>query len=122
MYLLWWPSGKVSTARAFAVAFLILVTTLFWFLLFDLVWAHDNYPSECCDDQDCRPVPCAEFSEEVRWSGHGTSIEIVVLNSHGKQYFGKKSNVRPSPDGQCHACFWPGTFEMRCIFWPMKIS
>src|SRR5262245_21010363 len=53
--------------------------------------AHSWYPKECCHDNDCRPVSCAELkvmtNGDVAWKG--------VL------YFSAPMR-RESLDGQCH--------------------
>jgi len=58
--------------------------------------AHSWYPQECCHDNDCRPVPCAELSY------HGKD---VVWRKH--IYF-SGSTIRESRDGSCHVCVKEG--------------
>jgi hypothetical protein len=59
--------------------------------------AHSWYPHECCSENDCYPVPCAELvltpEGDVRWKG--------VL------YF-RRRMVRLSLDEQCHVCVEEG--------------
>ena len=54
--------------------------------------AHSWYPKECCHDNDCRPVPCAELSyrdKDVVWRKH------IYFNG---------PMIRESKDGDCHVC------------------
>lgn len=83
------------------------------------VGVHSVYPVECCGEGDCRPVPCANFSEE---SIHGTGLPVVVYTDSGRRFYSRRSDILPSPDGNCHACFWRGTLSMRCVFWPRETS
>jgi hypothetical protein len=69
--------------------------------------AHDFYPPECCSGRDCRPVPC----EQVSPAGAGYR--------YAGRYF-KPQAVRPSPDGQCHACF--SDYLNLCLFIPQLSS
>ena len=58
--------------------------------------AHSWYPKECCHDNDCRPVPCAELSyrdKDVVWRKH------IYFNG---------PMIRESKDGDCHVCVQPG--------------
>lgn len=53
--------------------------------------AHSFYSNECCQEKDCRPVPCSEIR----------SIQ------DGWQWRDKKfttSMLRMTPDGKCHVC------------------
>ena len=51
--------------------FVCLLTALM--LISGAATAHSWYPKECCHDNDCRPVPCAELSyrdKDVVWRKH----------------------------------------------------
>jgi hypothetical protein len=87
-----------------------------------IILAHSWYPHDCCGEGDCRPVPCSGFSEELKLSGHGELFSIITYTDSGKKFFMLRKHLRVSPDALCHACFQPGTFNMRCVFWPQKIS
>jgi hypothetical protein len=54
----------------------------------DTLW----YPNECCADKDCHPVPCDEISE-----GENGAM-------HWKNLIFEGSQIRTSPDGECHVC------------------
>ena len=60
-----------------------------------LLLAHSWYPSECCGDGDCHPVPCAQLRTVQR-------------------------EPKPSQDGQCHICIHRG--NILCIFVPQVSS
>jgi hypothetical protein len=75
-------------------------------------YAHSWYPKECCHDQDCHPVPCAELKidrkhDSVVWKG------LVWFGLH---------QVRSSLDGQCHVCAKSYTefvpYVPLCVFVP----
>jgi hypothetical protein len=78
--------------------------------------AHSWYPQECCHDNDCRPVPCAELSyhdKDVVWRKH--------------IYF-SGSMIRESRDGSCHVCVKEGLnagiipYLPLCVFVPHATS
>jgi len=54
--------------------------------------AHSWYPKECCHDNDCRPVPCAELKYEG---------DLIIWKD---EYHFNREVVRPSPDQSCHIC------------------
>src|ERR1700739_4274719 len=61
-----------------------------------LMLAHSWYPQECCHDNDCHPVPCAELSyrdKDLVWRKH--------------IYFSGPM-IRESNDGNCHVCVEEG--------------
>ena len=54
--------------------------------------AHSWYTKECCSDDDCRPVPCAELTRTnlgLMWRG------LVIFN---------EMQTRDSLDQLCHVC------------------
>lgn len=59
-------------------------------LLTATLLAHSWYPSQCCSDRDCAPVPCADLERMIR------SGEV------------DQKTVRDSPDEECHLCTNPG--------------
>lgn len=59
-----------------------------------LLLVHSWYPSECCADKDCHPVPCSEIAR-VQGGYQWVHAGAVV------QFAGKP---RMSPDDQCHVC------------------
>ena len=79
--------------------------------------AHSWYPHECCSDNDCYPVPCAELvltpEGDIKWKG--------VL------YFSRRM-VRLSLDEQCHVCVKEGLsasvipYLPLCVFVPHATS
>ena len=78
--------------------------------------AHSWYPKECCHDNDCRPVPCAELSyrdKDVVWRKH------VYFNG---------PMIRESKNGDCHVCVQEGLnasiipYLPLCVFVPRATS
>jgi len=63
---------------------------------------HEWYPSACCSDKDCRPVPCEEISttHDYYW-WHGLGFP--------------RNASSPSTDGGCHVCVSVGGTP-RCLF------
>ena len=61
-------------------------------VLAGLILIHSWYPNECCADKDCHPVPCDEISE-----GENGAM-------HWKNLIFEGSQIRTSPDGECHVC------------------
>jgi hypothetical protein len=61
-------------------------------LLAGLILAHSWYPNECCTDKDCHPVPCDEISEDENGA------------MHWKYLIFEGSQIRASPDHECHVC------------------
>ena len=81
-----------------------------------LMLAHSWYPQECCHDNDCHPVPCAELSyrdKDVGWRKH--------------IYFSGPM-IRESNDGNCHVCVEEGLsaniipYVPLCVFVPKATS
>jgi hypothetical protein len=61
-------------------------------LLSSAAYSHSWYPKDCCQGQDCRPVPCDELVETrhgLMWRG------VVIFN---------ETQVKPSLDQFCHVC------------------
>lgn len=62
-----------------------------------LAWGHDWYPSECCDERDCRPLE----PHEVEAVPGGFSVLGRFVS------FGEAEQIRRrSPDGRFHGCFY----------------
>jgi hypothetical protein len=61
-------------------------------LLAGLILIHSWYPNECCADKDCHPVPCDEITE-----GENGAM-------HWKNLIFEGSQIRISPDSECHVC------------------
>jgi len=77
----------------------IVIGILAMFLVIGLLrhaHAHDapsgwKYPSGCCNDGDCKPIPCDSITEtKDGYEWHG-----ILFN---------ESQVRPSGDRSCHVC------------------
>lgn len=66
--------------------------------------AHSWYPSKCCSDNDCKPVPC----DEIQAQSDGSYM------FRGMKF--EKEKVMTLPAGQtgCHACWLPG--KTYCIY------
>jgi len=80
-------------------------------LLAGVILAHSWYPTFCCSEQDCRPVPCAEIS-------YRTENRIEFVYYRGLR--GVAWAVYPSPDGLCHVC--QSSIALRCVFIPEGVS
>jgi hypothetical protein len=69
-----------------------------------LVLIHSWYPSDCCEEGHCEPVPCTSISElsngDVSWNG---------INF-------PKILVRPSQDKDCHVCYNHNSKQPYCVF------
>lgn len=72
-------------------------------LLAAVILAHSWYPYECCSDRDCHKVTDAR---EVQG---GYTAEGI---------FFPKALVKPSRDGDFHACYHPTTKKPICFFVP----
>jgi len=77
-------------------------------LLAGAILAHSFYhPSWCCNETDCRPVPCAEIrysNDHVSWRG----LRGTLWSTY------------PSPDAACHIC--SSNISLRCVFIPEATS
>lgn len=83
-------------------------------VLIALQLAHSWYPTMCCENNHCHPVPCAE----------------IQVNGDGYKYTGEwapggvvfeKGQVKPSQDAECHVCIVQTalkTLNGVCIFIP----
>lgn len=85
-------------------------------LLAAVLLVHDWYPSECCQGQDCRPIPC----DAVRQKGI-----VYLYQPPGFPAPLLFSRARKSKDEQCHACYIqiPSSANGagRCLFLPDHI-
>lgn len=64
--------------------------------------AHSWYPSECCGQQDCKPVPCDQLVEDRDgWLYLPTGNRFAPLQ------------VQPSWDRYCHVCL--GLIDKRSL-------
>jgi hypothetical protein len=79
-----------------------------------LMLAHSWYLKECCHDNDCRPVPCAE----LKATGLGLMWRDVVIFN--------EMQTHDSPDQLCHVCVKSYTGYMPylpiCVFVPHATS
>lgn len=67
-----------------------------------LIQVHHWYDPWCCNDKDCRPVPCEELIEQKDGSYKYQNYTI------------DKSKVKPTQDNQCHVCIFNETG--RCAY------
>lgn len=67
--------------------------------------AHSFYPWACCSDLDCAPIDASRV--KVVSGGY-----LVDGKFHVPQ-----AEVRPSPDGEYHACF-PTPDNLKCFWAP----
>jgi len=83
---------KIDTLRFLTGCTITLLWIVaFTWLLISCASSHEWYPTECCSNQDCRPIPC----DEVTYNKTTTFWEW-------KKY--SFSKVRQSEDGGCHVC------------------
>jgi hypothetical protein len=80
------------------------------------VRAHEWYPHECCDENDCAVV--------ISMEGWPDGIRRLETK-HGVVFVPRGYEARPSPDGKAHACMKkvgpesaPQGFEILCLFLP----
>lgn len=88
---IWFIVGLTATI---AIILILVYSLLVMFAA--MANAHDaptgwRYPSACCSNKDCRPIP-ASSCEEVQ--GGRTFNGLFVPHER----------IRPSPDGTCHVC------------------
>lgn len=83
------------------------VAAIFMLIAIASAIGHSWYPPECCGGNDCSEIDEAR----VRVVQGGYMVD-------GKSYVAHK-DVRPSPDGKYHACFWPYPDRLHCFFAPM---
>jgi len=82
-------------------------------LIAGIILVHSWYPNECCHENDCKPIPCAELTykdDDVLWDHHAYPRRFVQL----------------SPDGACHICInKPPALDVPgiiCVFVPKATS
>lgn len=67
--------------------------------------AHNWYPSACCGQQDCKPVPCDELVEDRDgWL-------YIPTGNHFTPF-----QVQPSQDRYCHVCLGLSDKRSLCAF------
>lgn len=71
-----------------------------------LILAHSWYDPWCCNDKDCRPVPCEELVEQR----DGTY--------RYQNYVVPRDKVKNSQDAQCHICIYND--QGRCAYIQMN--
>ena len=82
----------------------VLVAVLIWLLASTSAHAHSWYSKQCCEDQDCHPVPCGEITPTPDgWTWHNITFE--------------KFKLRESQDAGCHVCTSIQKYG-RCIYLP----
>jgi hypothetical protein len=77
--------------------------------------AHSWYPRQCCNNDDCHPVPCSELTNTrygLSWKGVADFSEPMIMLS---------------PDGACHVCgMWEHSASLPylplCVFVPKTTS
>ena len=73
--------------------------------------AHDWYPWNCCSDQDCAVVQNKVDAPGGTW----------ITTAKGTAFFPLGFEIKPSQDGNEHACMGPktegGVTKMRPICW-----
>jgi hypothetical protein len=82
-----------------------------------LAQAHDWYPAECCNGNDCAPV---ESVGRLVPAGRGEP-QWIVTSKHGTAKVPDNLSIRTSPDARMHACmvYDPfGDLVVICLFMP----
>lgn len=100
------PSRWKSHAAAVTCALLVLVCAAQNSL------AHQWYPKECCNDQDCFPATKVE-----RLPDQGLRVELGHITVIVPPGF----DARPSQDNKVHVCVYRdirGHYHPRCVFLP----
>lgn len=103
---------KLLRTLAWTAAVIIGGTFAFLLWLASLVVdvrAHSFYPADCCSGTDCAPIAEAR----VRPAFAGYMIDGV--------HYVPMAQVKPSPDGEYHACF-PKPETLRCFWAPPQGS
>lgn len=80
-----------------------ILTTAIVLLYITVAWGHSWYPSWCCSDQDCLPVPC----EDLLTQGDGSVIYDGITFA--------KEMVKESKDQFCHVCMTAARTPL-CLF------
>ena len=75
--------------------------------------AHSWYPMECCSDYDCGLVIRTSFVA----SDPDKPANMVVETVYGTAVVPHNFPLRPSQDGQTHACI-NGKGQLLCLFVP----
>lgn len=75
--------------------------------------AHSWYEPACCSDTDCAPLPAGASVEPVR-GGY-----VVRMTPDGAPVFFGYDKVRPSRDGEIHACIGPQSGTPFCLYMPV---
>lgn len=92
----------------------LITTIILLFIFFVVLWphraeSHSFYPSWCCSDKDCHPIPDEEMQMENGGWRHIPSGAFIPFEK-----------TLPSPDGRFHGC--PTTHEtpvrMKCFWAP----
>lgn len=90
---------------AFTIGSAFIVALLVLWLLARCAGAHSFYSKQCCEQQDCHPVPCGEVTPTADggWTWHTIKFDHSAL--------------RESQDAGCHVCVTIARFG-RCIYLP----
>lgn len=75
-------------------------------LVLALTLAHSWYPSDCCGDMDCKPVPCDQLIEQDDGKWEYTPTHNVF----------PQEQVRHSQDKDCHVCLGASDKRSLCAF------
>lgn len=92
-----------------ALAVLIIIGLLLCIAIAYSEEAHNHalYDKECCNERDCRSLPCAEFKPNgIGWRHEPTGIVFL------------RSQLKPSRDGRCHGC-WNASKNPLCVYFPL---
>ena len=73
---------------------------------------HSWYSAECCSERDCKPLTRESTVTPVR-GGYS-----IVAEPGGAPVFFPQEKVRPSQDGDYHACIGPTSGVAFCLYVP----
>ena len=109
--------GRTSMTMAIVVVLSIIATVVHFHSA--PTQAHDWYPKECCQDNDCAPVESAQLVP----AGNGL-LQLVVTSKHGTAVVPQNIPRRLSKDSRMHVCLLPdpwGGMDVMCLFVPPPV-
>jgi hypothetical protein len=78
--------------------------------------AHDWYPATCCSGYDCQPVPASAVTVEDGQVVLRLAPGDHVMAPGGGEWRLPEGSLRPSPDGQAHACITRYSRRLVCLW------
>lgn len=76
--------------------------------------AHDWYDSQCCQEHDCRPVPCETITAVPNGFDYKDPHDHAI-------YFFTRDKMKPSQDERCHVCLHGSVVHAPlCLYLPVS--